>query len=128
MSDSLTVGLSYRKNALSKTEGGVVVSIERGDGLVLDYPNIKYPQAYVRKVVANQIGIEVSELAELAFKPEYRDEIKKVVRRIWIEHELYWEQEDQSIPWLDANRNSSSRPQITKAQSQDALRVLIGEL
>lgn len=128
MSDSLTVSLQYRKNALSLSPGGVVVSIERGDGFRLDYPNIKFPQAYVRKVVANQIGIDMDEVHQLAYKPEYRDEIKKVVRRIWIDDQLLWEQTDQDIPWLERRNDSSSHRNISENQRRTALAAVLDDL
>ncbi len=128
MSDSLTVGLQYRKNPLSLTDGGVVVSIERGDGFRLDYPNIKYPQAYVRKVVANQLGLDLDEVHQLAYMPEYHDEIKKVVRRIWIDDELLWEQTDQDIPWLERRNDRLPSQRITAAQRRTALAAVMSDL
>lgn len=128
MSDSLTVGLQYRKNDLSLTAGGSVVAIERGDGIRLEYPNIKYPSAYANKVVAKQLAMDLDEVHQLAFKPEYREEIKKMVRRIWVDGTLYWEQEDPNIPWLERGGHRSLAPKVSQAQQRHALASILGDL
>lgn len=47
------VGQEYRKNILSFSEGGVTVEVEKIDGKRFEYPNVKYPKGYIKKLLEN---------------------------------------------------------------------------
>jgi hypothetical protein len=47
-----TVGLKYRTNPLSKTEGGDTLLVEQ-DNYIKAYPNIKNVRAYMRSLTKN---------------------------------------------------------------------------
>lgn len=48
----LKVSKKYRKHPLSHTEGGVTVRVEQIDGQHLDYENVKFPDAFIRKAMS----------------------------------------------------------------------------
>lgn len=45
----LKVAKQFRKNPLSDTPGGVTVRVEQYDDQVLDYENVKFPDAFIAK-------------------------------------------------------------------------------
>ena len=48
------VGDKYRTNELSLRPGGYTVIVEEHDGKRYSYDKIKYPRAYIRKVLLGQ--------------------------------------------------------------------------
>lgn len=49
----LKVGTEYRTNPLSYSAGGVTIVVERTDGKVLEYNDVKYPNKYIKKIKDN---------------------------------------------------------------------------
>tara|TARA_Y100000593_G_scaffold86100_1_gene164198 strand:- start:1495 stop:1698 length:204 start_codon:yes stop_codon:yes gene_type:complete len=43
-----------RVNPLSHTPGGVTVRVIKWDGYTIDYPNVKYPKGFIKKVLEDK--------------------------------------------------------------------------
>lgn len=49
----MKVGTEFRTNPLSFRGGGVTIVVERTDGRVLEYTDVKHPNKYIQKIENN---------------------------------------------------------------------------
>ena len=67
----MRVGDEFRTNGLSLTPGGSLVSVTYRSGGVKEYDKVKYPRAYVGKIVDRESIVEIRVNGNLVWDKTY---------------------------------------------------------
>ncbi len=130
MSNIWHVGNEYRTNSLSHEPGGEAVYVYLNSGQILEYDRIKYPDAYIGKIVSNT-------LTRNGYTPNRnrgtidRNAIKLTILKIMINGNVYWKNQDSNIPWINWKKNEDSYynnqqkfTPLTKTQKNNVVKEL----